>query len=342
MTKVIKWPHIGQLHNVKKTIDHWEAYHKEIGESYMRPAVAYRAKVKLDGTNAAVQITPDGEILAQSRSKFITPENDNYGFAQWVEDSKDYFEHLREMYPTLSVPMTIFGEYVGSGIQKRCSISKIDRKVFAVFAIQMGKSEANDCRLYTTPAEIGILLSKTTDDMIVIPWQYRVLMLDYDNSDLLQTGVETLTAMVNEVEECDPLVKDLFGIEGLGEGLVLYPQMSPIQRNKIVDLMFKVKGEKHTVVKQKKVVIADPEFLATVGAFVEKFVTENRLEQGFIEGASGDLSMKQMGNFLKWVGNDVRDESKDELEVSGLKWNQVSRQVSASAKDWFVDKIKEL
>ena len=40
---------------------------------------------KIDGTNACVVVTPDGTVLAQSRSRFITPEDDNFGFAAWVQ-----------------------------------------------------------------------------------------------------------------------------------------------------------------------------------------------------------------------------------------------------------------
>jgi ATP-dependent RNA circularization protein (DNA/RNA ligase family) len=36
---------------------------------------------KIDGTNAQVVITEDGQVLAGSRTRFITPEDDNYGFA---------------------------------------------------------------------------------------------------------------------------------------------------------------------------------------------------------------------------------------------------------------------
>ena len=57
---------------------------------------------KIDGTNAAVLIE-DGlvgvqapgaiakvgnlDIFAQSRTRFITPADDNYGFARWVVDN---------------------------------------------------------------------------------------------------------------------------------------------------------------------------------------------------------------------------------------------------------------
>lgn len=43
---------------------------------------------KIDGTNACVVITEDFEIFAQSRNRIITPQDDNMGFAQWVENNR--------------------------------------------------------------------------------------------------------------------------------------------------------------------------------------------------------------------------------------------------------------
>jgi hypothetical protein len=41
---------------------------------------------KIDGTNASVFVQEDGQVFAASRTRWITPKDDNYGFAQWVED----------------------------------------------------------------------------------------------------------------------------------------------------------------------------------------------------------------------------------------------------------------
>lgn len=65
---------------------------------------------KIDGTNACIVISPDGELLCQSRSRFITPENDNYGFAGWAYSNKEELLKLGEGYH--------FGEWWGLGIQR--------------------------------------------------------------------------------------------------------------------------------------------------------------------------------------------------------------------------------
>ena len=67
---------------------------------------------KLDGTNAQIYISDDGAtFLVGSRTRYITPESDNQGFARWAYDHKtDLMELLG--------PGTHYGEWMGKGIQR--------------------------------------------------------------------------------------------------------------------------------------------------------------------------------------------------------------------------------
>lgn len=51
---------------------------------------------KIDGTNAQVVVGEDGSVRAGSRKRWITPEDDNFGFAAWVRRNE---EELRELGP---------------------------------------------------------------------------------------------------------------------------------------------------------------------------------------------------------------------------------------------------
>lgn len=65
---------------------------------------------KIDGTNACI-IIQGGEIVGvQSRKRLITPEDDNYGFAAWVDANKDEIKLMGDGY--------VYGEWAGVGIQK--------------------------------------------------------------------------------------------------------------------------------------------------------------------------------------------------------------------------------
>lgn len=66
---------------------------------------------KIDGTNAAVIVSDDGnEVFAQSRKRIITPESDNFGFARWVQENAEALTELG--------PGHHFGEWYGKGIQR--------------------------------------------------------------------------------------------------------------------------------------------------------------------------------------------------------------------------------
>lgn len=64
---------------------------------------------KIDGTNAQVYVGEDGLVMAASRTRWITPEADNYGFAAWVK------EHEAELRDGLK-PGRHYGEWWGQRI----------------------------------------------------------------------------------------------------------------------------------------------------------------------------------------------------------------------------------
>lgn len=97
---------------------------------------------KIDGTNAQVCIDVDGVIRAGSRNRWITPEDDNFGFASWV---KLHEEELRQLGTGRH-----FGEWYGSGIQRRYGLTE---KRLALF-----RSHPN------LPACVGVVPTLYTGD----------------------------------------------------------------------------------------------------------------------------------------------------------------------------------
>ena len=89
---------------------------------------------KIDGTNAQIIIDDKGEqIAAASRSRLITPEDDNYGFAGWVQKNKDELIKLG--------PGRHFGEWWGAGIQRKYGLNE---KRFSLFNTGRWKSGFNE------------------------------------------------------------------------------------------------------------------------------------------------------------------------------------------------------
>ncbi len=79
---------------------------------------------KIDGTNAQVCITEEGQFLTGSRTRWITPEDDNFGFAKWANDNKEELLKLG--------PGQHFGEWYGGKIQRGYGLKE---KRFALFNV---------------------------------------------------------------------------------------------------------------------------------------------------------------------------------------------------------------
>lgn len=82
----------------------------------------YHITEKIDGTNACIAIV-DNNIFAQSRTRIITPMDDNFGFATWVHAHRHQLkDELGEGYH--------YGEWWGQGINRGYGL---DHKRFSLF-----------------------------------------------------------------------------------------------------------------------------------------------------------------------------------------------------------------
>lgn len=79
---------------------------------------------KIDGTNAQIYIGDDGSLRVGSRTRWITPKEDNFGFAAWAYDHKDELVKLGHG--------RHFGEWWGCGIQRKYGL--VD-KHFSLFNV---------------------------------------------------------------------------------------------------------------------------------------------------------------------------------------------------------------
>lgn len=322
------WPEIHGFHNIRKLFQ----VHPNIEAlTNGQKIVSYKAKPKIHGECHAVRCYPDGKIAAQSRGTDLTPTSDNRGFAKWVLANEVHWKKLSNV--------VVFGELAGPGVKKGVAISKIDHKIFAVFAAQVMGSD----KLIIEPSELQALLG-SIPDVYVLPWySEEVLNIDWLAPDEeLQAHTAKLNAWVATIEANDPWVESTFGVKGTGEGIVLYP-VSPehLGVESFGKLALKCKGEKHSVIKSANPAQVDPEVAASIDEFVEMVLTEARLEQG-ANAVGPSFDTKFIGPFLKWVNVDVEKETQDELEASGLTFQQVTKALGAKARNWYLEKVKAL
>lgn len=114
---------------------------------------------KIDGTNAVILVTEDGTVRAGSRTRWITPEDDNYGFARWVE------HHADELRKGLGIG-THYGEWWGQGIQRRYGLAE---KRFSLFNVSRWTDDVRPkcCSVVPTLAR-GNCIRRATEEGLAI------------------------------------------------------------------------------------------------------------------------------------------------------------------------------
>lgn len=334
MTNFRKFPSIERFHNLYK--------HSHAKPEKFPNKILYRARVKLHGTNAAIAVQ-HGKAYGQKRSNVVTLNSDNYNFAQFVESISD------KVVDALPENTWLFGEWCGKGIQKNVALSQLEERVFVVFAVYT-ENEDGDGFFAVDQKCIDLYVEAINDPRVIaLPWFTDTIEVNLFDRGQVKELADELNVLIDKVENECPFTKEHFDISGIGEGLVFVP-VSPeydnglnIPRDDFSLLSFKAKGQKHEVVKTKrKAVELSPEEIKSQNEFVEKFCTENRLEQIAQEYCNNDFDMRNMGTFLKNFGLDIHKEARDELESNDIEWKSVIKPVQSAARKWFIMKNKEI
>ena len=159
--------------------------------------------------------------------------------------------------------------------------------------------------------------------------------IDFARPDIAQAQ---MVKWVEEVGAQCPVGK-AFGAEGYGEGIVWIPIEDGWRTSK---LMFKTKDERHATSKVKTLAAVDVEAMNTLHEFVDASVTENRLEQGLqnlVREQLKPFDMTSMGDFIRWVFNDVVREEADTIVASGLDPKKLGGPIANKARPWYINKL---
>lgn len=316
-----KFSSIEQFRHVVKTV---QLYFERVGRPSEVPTSHFTGTVKLHGTNAGIRRSRSGKIQAQSRERIINITCDNHGFAAFVDSLPT--EELNELFDKVGGDQdtTIYGEWMGKGIQSVTAVCQLDRQWVIVGAYVNEEYVPNTTEWRLDKFNIFNILDIDT---------YQITV-DFKNPGDVIEELERLTI---EVENQCPWAHS-FGIDGIGEGIVWTCNERPSDSS----LWFKTKGEKHSNKKKsgKKIATIDPQKVESIEKCVDIILTEGRLNQGFdhLREMNVDFEMKSMGKYLKWVGQDTLKEELDTIEANDLEWKDVSKLITARAKKFFMDK----
>lgn len=335
-----KWDSINSFHEVIRHVGKASVYETLRANDYR---VTFGTKIKLHGTNAAVRIQPNGKIAAQRRSSDIPGTADNAGFRAWVEANHGYWTSLVNPDRTTYV----WGEWAGPGVQLDVACSLTAEPAFYPFAIDLYGNDGAMIERQYQPETIATTLKATMAapaTVHVLPW-YDQITINFGDKDQTVEAVMKLNDEVEAIGNHDPLMSDLYGIDGKGEGLVCYPIVGDQPSYTIKEiplwtaLNFKAKAEDHRVNQSRDAVHLKAQWFPSKNLFADAFCTPQRMEQALKEAVDGDLDVKRTRDFIEWVKADVFKESVAEREESAIVWDEVSGAIAAAAALWYKAKI---
>ena len=370
MKRFITFGSIEQFRTIVKNVQRkaqFVSYNEDTKEvtydnSAKMPVVSAIGSEKIHGTNASVCYShPDG-FWIQSRKNIITPEKDNAGCAFVQDANRDaWMEIIENLAKNKNIDLSkniisVYFEWSGGNIQKNSACSGLDKRaiIFQYFKVSpLIQDEKNPEEAFwldtcyrdefdNTTAEYWV--DNTEKNIFnIMNFPHVQIEIDFDRPDIAQNK---MIELVNEIEK-ESLVGKAFGkAHNIGEGYVFtFEYKGEIFR-------FKVKGEKHSkgTGKVKTLKPVDEELENKKRSFVNDFAcTESRLQQMFTEivhsvhnGNENEMEMKDMGQFLRLVVNDVIKEETDRMLELGLEPKSINSYISKIARDFFKSKLDAL
>jgi hypothetical protein len=346
---MIKYPSIDQFRNVVKAVNfrtNYDGKDEVTGKPKFvprtQPTLKFRGTTKIHGTNASIvrRFDVDGGpvFTFQSRERELTLTADNAGFLLTMSDKEqtliELFNRVAERAGLgFTEPLTIYGEWAGSNIQKGVAISGLP-KFFAIFGVRCGEGDSTEWFDIEQFADIEYRDEGIFNILTFGKWETEI---NFERPMEIQNHLGELTLAVEK--ECP--VGKFFGNSGVGEGIV-WGCVTPGWESS--DFKFKVKGSEHSVSKVKTLAHVDTEAIRAISDFVEMAVTENRLVQGaqnLVREQGLAFEMANMGPFIKWVYGDVIKEETDTIVANQLDPKKLGGPIANKARSWFVTKFNE-
>ena len=157
-----KYPSIEQFRHFLKDANYFRNLDNvDIAKQFEK--IKLVGSVKIHGSNSAIVYDwATNDIYTQSRNRLLSLEEDNAGFAAYVEANKEFYkEKLKNIYDKfaskyvlidedkdsvsfcegrIATKLFVYGEWAGKGIQSKVAVSEVD-KFFAPFQVKLIDNE---------------------------------------------------------------------------------------------------------------------------------------------------------------------------------------------------------
>ena len=303
----LKYPSLTNQYAMSKSRDLMRVNHEDTW---------YRAE-KIDGSNIALVVTPDGEHHFQTRNNviddFTSDKFKNYSsleamdFTHEIEKIKEYYFPLEDNHSVL-----LFGELYGAGIQKRTGydLQKSGEHNVRFFTLM----EADFTKKVYCISSLDTLLQVVTDS-------HRVLGIKKD--------------VFGSLADAEPYTESHYG--GVAEGEVWMPLNG--QERSFGTAMYGVKWktEKFAEVSRKKhEKHTRPDLDMNLLDSLRAYVTENRLNNILSHGNISN-TRKSVGTMIKFMQEDIKTEymrdngieGEEELEKITLHLRSLNKNIAS-------------
>jgi hypothetical protein len=288
----------------------------------------YRGTVKLHGSNAGVRVRRDGLIYPQSRNRALALDADNFGFAAFAFAQEPAIQALARVIKARvgARDITLFGEWIGPGVQKGVAIAQLPARQWVLFAVAATEFAVP---VFFDMCQIGQLSCPEAGIYNVLDSGDVQISIDLSSPASCTRAAETINEHTQRIEDACPWAAR-FGLDGIGEGLV----WAPVGGYEDPGLCFKSKGVKHKGepgARSSKAASPTAEQFASIDAFVAAYVDDARIAQGveYLREVGEPIDMRSTGAFLQWITSDVLAESRG--EAASLPVAQLRKAITAAA-----------
>lgn len=236
-------------------------------------------------------------------------------------------------------PIIIAGEWVGPGIFETVAVKDLPRKVFVIVSISINNRWVDDSHYKD--------IEDRANDIYNINYVGHVeVELAIDDPAAAEAVMAEWTM---KVEKRCPFAHRMFGIEGVGEGIV-WKMEHPFDEDP--KCWTKTKGPLHaevSVTKLEALVKAGTGIDAKVKAeqFVETFCTEVRMQKVMMTTrqmckGKREFGPGETGNFMQFMNKDILKEEMRVIDQQLVNVTLSAKEVDDIAKKWFKARIKEM
>ncbi len=321
------------VYDIKKSVQYigQDENDKAIFDTNIKlPKINFLGTTKLHGTQSSVSYNGT-DVWPQSKSRVLTIEHDNSGFAQFTYNRQEIFKTMLDGIFDISKHnyVTIYGEFAGKGIQKCDAITKF-KKTFYMFGIKY----TNKDNVSTWEQHPEQILKTFQDKNIYSIFNFgdgstNEVELDFDNLEVSYDKI--LEDLDKVIKEC-PVSKAL-GESGVGEGRVYVGFFNGDR------YVFKAKDPKHGAgnkIKQPKE--ANPYEQQKLD-LANTLTPTWRIDQAIVE-TNSELHRSNIGAVIKWVIGDIIKEEQSVFRENDFTIKDLNKFISKITKDYFIAEIE--